>query len=110
MQYKRVKITTTAPPEHADAIREALGNAGAGKIGVYHFCSFSVLGKGRSLPTKDADPFIGELGKLEVIEEEQIEVVCQREEASVVIAALRAAHPYEEPIIEISPLLDETDL
>ena len=49
---KRVKITTTVPKEHAAALREALGDAGAGTFGNYTFCSFSVLGKGRFNQTK----------------------------------------------------------
>lgn len=110
MNIVRLKITTTAPPNYADKIRTALGEAGAGRIGEYQFCSFSVIGKGRSMPTANANPFIGQPGKLEVIEEEQIEVVCARDNAKQVIDALREAHPYEEPIVEISPLLEEKDL
>lgn len=110
MDFKRVQITTTVPLEHTDAIREALGKAGAGILGDYSFCSFSIRGKGRFKPSEDADPHIGEAGKLEVVEEEQISVNCDRSEAKQVIAALRAAHPYEEPLIDIVPLIDEGDL
>lgn len=107
MDFKRVKISTTVPVENADQLRDALGKAGAGKIGEYSFCSFSVIGRGRFMPTEDADPHIGEANKLEVVEEEQIEVVCDRAIAKQVIAALKSAHPYEEVIIDITPLIDE---
>lgn len=110
MQFKRVKITTTIPPEDAPKLREALGKAGAGKIGDYTFCSFSILGEGRSMPNENADPHIGEANKLAIIKEEQVEVTCDRTIAKQVIAALRANHPYEEPIVEVSPLLSEEDL
>jgi hypothetical protein len=110
MHFTRVKIITTSPREYADAIRQALADAGAGKIGEYRDCSFSIVGQGRSRPTDDADPYIGRAGKLEVIEEEQISVVCDCSQARHVIAELRRVHPYEEPIVEIHPLLDEVDL
>jgi len=106
MDFKRVKISTTVPRENADQLRHALGEASAGKIGEYSFCSFSVTGKGRFMPTKDANPHIGEANKLEVVEEEQIEVVCDRTIAKQVVAALKVAHPYEEVIVDITPLIE----
>ena len=109
MDFKRVKITTTAPPKNADDIREALGKAGAGVIGNYTFCSFSIIGHGRSKPNQDAEPYIGQRGRLEVIEEEQIQVVCDYDKVKAVIGTLRSVHPYEEPVIEITPLLDAGD-
>lgn len=110
MDFKRVKISTTVPLENADQLRQALGEAGAGKIGEYSFCSFSVTGKGRFKPSENADPHIGEPNKLEVVEEERIEVVCDRSIAKQVIAALKAAHPYEEVIVDITPQIDEGEL
>lgn len=107
MDFKRVKISTTVPLENADQLRDALGSAGAGRVGDYSFCSFSVAGKGRFKPNENANPHIGEANKLEVVKEEQIEVVCDRTYAKQVIAALKKAHPYEEVIIEITPLIDE---
>ncbi len=107
MDFKRVKISTTVPVENADQLRQAVGEAGAGNIGEYSFCSFSVMGKGRFMPSQNANPHIGEANKLEVVEEEHIEVVCDRTIAKHVIAALKTAHPYEEVIIEITPLIDQ---
>lgn len=110
MNFKRVKITTTVPSENADALREALGKAGAGVIGEYSFCSFSVVGKGRFKAGDNSNPHIGKPGEFEVVEEEQVEVTCDQDKAKQVIAALRQSHPYEEPIIEITPLLTEEEL
>jgi hypothetical protein len=110
MDFKRVKINTTVPPGYADKVREALGKAGAGKVGDYSFCSFSSLGQGRFLPNDQANPHIGEPGTLETVEEERIEVACDRAIAKQVIAALKEAHPYEEVIVNIVPLLDEDQL
>ncbi len=110
MEFTKVKITTTVPIKNANAIRQAMGKAGAGKIGEYSFCSYSVVGKGRFVPSKNADPYIGEPGEPQVVDEEQIEVVCERSKAKQVIAALKQAHPYEEVIIDIIPLLNESQL
>ena len=106
----KVKISTTVPTENADELRAALGKAGAGVFGEYRYCSFSVTGKGRFLPMAGANPHIGQVGKLEIVEEEQFEVICDRGIAKQVIAALKQAHPYEEVIVEVIPLIDENDV
>lgn len=106
----RVKIVTFVPTDAADAVREAMGKAGAGKIGNYHFCSFSSRGEGRFLPVEGANPTSGEVGILSVEPEERIEVVCDRTDAKVVIAAMKKAHPYEEVPYELYELLDEESL
>lgn len=110
MNFTYVKITTTIPPEHAKVLREALGNAGAGVIGEYSFCSFSVAGKGRFKAGENTSPHVGRPGEFEVVDEERIEVTCERGKARTVITALKQAHPYEEPIIQITPLLTEEDV
>ncbi len=92
------------PVADADKIRQAIGEAGYGKVGNYSFCSFSVRGIGRFLPGDDAHPAIGEVGRLEEVEEERIEVNCADELVTDVVAAIRAAHPYEEPAIDVYPL------
>lgn len=99
------KIIVTAPVgEAADKVRQAMGETGAGKVGNYSFCSFSVRGVGRFLPCDGAHPAIGEVGKLEEVEEERIEVNCVDELVADVVAAIRRVHPYEEPAVDIYPL------
>lgn len=105
-----VKITTFVPLEAAAAVRQALGDAGAGVIGEYHFCSFSVQGVGRYLPGNETKPYRGENGILSEETEERVEVVCDRASAKQVIAALKQAHPYEEVAFDIVPLIDEEEL
>lgn len=105
-----MKIVTFAPTEDADAIRLALGAAGAGLIGEYSFCSHSVVGKGRFIPSKNAKPHIGAANTSEIVEEERIEVVCDRLKAKQVIEAMKQAHPYEEVAFDVYPLIDETQL
>lgn len=106
----RVKIVTFVPLANAGEVREALGSAGAGNIGEYSYCSYSVIGKGRFIPSDSANPHIGSANTLEAVEEERIEVVCERENAKAAIAAMRQAHPYEEVAFDIYPLLNEEEL
>lgn len=110
MEFVKVKIVTFVLIENADAIRQAIGNAGAGQIGEYSFCSYSIIGKGRFIPSENANPHIGTSDTAEVVEEERIEVVCDRSKAKQVIEAMKQAHPYEEVAFDIYPLVDESSL
>jgi hypothetical protein len=101
MESKNVKIVVYVPEENADSVRDAIGNAGGGKIGNYTFCSFSSKGVGRFLPGSGANPAIGEVGKLESVQEERIEVTCSRDLAAEVITAIKAVHPYEEVALDV---------
>ena len=94
------KVVVFVPTTDADNLRQAIGEAGGGRIGAYTHCSFSSRGTGRFLPTVEAKPAIGQTGKLEEVEEERIEFVCETHCLDEVIAAIRNVHPYEEPAIE----------
>lgn len=102
----RVMIVVNVPFDEADAMRDAIGKAGGGKLGEYSFCSFSIKGIGRSLPSDDANPTIGTPGQLEAIEEERIEVSCDESDASAIVRVIRQASSYEEPAIFVYPLLN----
>lgn len=101
-----VKIVVFVPLSHADAVRAALGEAGAGHIGNYDFCSFSSRGIGRFRGNENSNPAIGQAGKLEEIEEERIETIAPEEKIKEIIKAIKVAHPYEEPAIDVYPLLN----
>ena len=101
------KIVVTVSEKDADKLREAIGNANCGKIGNYTHCSFSIKGIGRFKPESGANPAIGEVGKLEEVLEERIEVTCEKDNLSNVITAIRSVHPYDEPAIDIYPMLLE---
>lgn len=105
MDFAFVKIAVFVPVTHAQKIRDVLAEAGTGKLGDYDSCSFSSKGVGRFRPLKGADPHIGKIGKLEEVEEEKIEVLCAREKLEEVLKTVKEAHPYEEPAIDIYPLL-----
>src|SRR3989338_5534569 len=104
------KIVVTVPVEDAEKVRQAIGEAGGGETGNYSFCSFSVRGVGRFLPGEGAPPAIGEIGKLAEVEEERIEVTCDDARVADVAAAIRRAHPYEEPVIDVYLLGIEENL
>jgi dinuclear metal center YbgI/SA1388 family protein len=100
------KLTTYVPVADADAVRDAVGRAGAGVIGDYDSASFSSAGEGRFRPLDGAHPAIGAVGRLEVVEEVRIECVLPRAARTRVVAALLAAHPYEEPAYDVVELAD----
>ncbi len=95
------KLIVYVPLDHADKVREAIGAAGGGLLGKYAFCSFSTKGTGRFLPQEGAKPAIGEVGKLEQVDEERIEVTCTAEVLDAVIAAIKRVHPYEEIAMDV---------
>ncbi|MBI2610336.1 hypothetical protein HYW60_00145 [Candidatus Kaiserbacteria bacterium] len=95
------KVVVYVPVSDAENVRKAIGDAGGGKIGAYTHCSFSTRGTGRFVPSAEAKPAIGEVGRPQEVEEERIEFVCETHCIDEVIAAIRKAHPYEEPAIEV---------
>lgn len=104
------KIVTFVPVKDADKVRQAMGDAGAGVLGNYTHASFSTRGVGRFIPREGARPAIGEIGKLGEVEEERIEVICEKDKVKEVVTAIRATHPYEEIPLEIYQLIEEKDL
>lgn len=105
IESQNVKLRIMVPVEAADKIRQVLGEAGAGSQGNYRFCSGSHRQTGRFMPILGADPAIGQVGEMEAVEEEVIETLCHRDLVERVLEAVKAAHPYEEPAIDIIPLL-----
>ena len=109
VNINKVKIIVTVPKENTEEVRNAICNEGAGIIGNYSFCSMTTKCIGTFKPNELANPYIGENNKLEYVEEDKLEVVCPIDKVKTVINKLREVHPYEEPSIDIIPLLDESD-
>lgn len=103
---KNVKLAVHVPVSHADVVRVAMGDAGAGQVGNYTHCSFSVRGTGRFLGNENSNPIIGQKGVLETAEEERIEVTVARDKLAAVLSALKSVHPYDQPTFDIYPLED----
>jgi dinuclear metal center YbgI/SA1388 family protein len=100
------KLTVHVPAPDAEALRAALADAGAGRIGDYDHASFSTPGEGRFRPLEGAHPTIGSVGAVETVDEVRIEVVLPRGRRTTVVRAMLAAHPYEEPAYDVAELAD----
>jgi hypothetical protein len=92
--------------EALEATRDAVFEAGAGRIGDYERCSWYTAGTGTFFGGEDTDPALGEPGREEHVPELRVETVVPEELLDDVVAALRDAHPYEEPAYDVYPLLD----
>ncbi|SNT23435.1 Nif3-like dinuclear metal center hexameric protein [Rhodococcoides kyotonense] len=95
------KWVVFVPTTHSDAVRDALLDAGAGAIGDYRDCSWTVVGTGRFRPLDGADPAIGTVGQLEQVAEDRVEMVAPAALRAQLIERLRTVHPYEEPAFDI---------
>jgi dinuclear metal center YbgI/SA1388 family protein len=100
------KLAVYVPVSDADAVRAALADAGAGQIGGYDHASFSTTGRGRFRPLEGANPTIGAVGQIEEVDEERVEVLVPRARLGPVLAAMLAAHPYEQPAYDVVELAD----
>jgi hypothetical protein len=99
------KLVVYVPREALEPLRDALFAAGAGRIGDYSRCSWYTVGTGTFLAGEGADPSIGEVGREERVSEIRLETVYPDDAHDDVVAALRRAHPYEEPAFDVYPLL-----
>ena len=95
------KLCIYIPETHVEPVKQALFAAGAGRIGDYDACCWQVKGTGQFRPLEGSQPFIGEAGKVEQVAEYRVEMVCADECVDAALAALRAAHPYEEPAFDL---------
>jgi dinuclear metal center YbgI/SA1388 family protein len=101
------KLVTFVPRDHADAVRAAIHAAGAGAIGDYDSCSFTSTGEGRFRPLEGANPTVGRVGDVEVVDEVKVEAVLPRSARAAVVAAMVASHPYEEPAYDVLELAND---
>jgi hypothetical protein len=99
------KLVVFVPREALDPVREAVFAAGAGRIGDYEKCSWYTAGTGTFLGGEGTSPTLGERGREQRVAELRLETVFPEERQDEVVAALREAHPYEEPAFDIYPLL-----
>jgi hypothetical protein len=100
------KLVVFVPESALDAVRDAVFAAGAGRIGDYERCSWYTAGTGTFLGGESTEPSIGEAGREEHVPELRLETVFPADRQTNVIAALRAAHPYEEPAYDVYELVE----
>ncbi|AMO39991.1 NIF3 1 [Acinetobacter sp. BEC1-S18-ESBL-01] len=101
-----LKLIYYVPDSHLESTKQAIFSAGAGGIGNYEHCAWQVKGIGQFKPVKGADPYIGELGELEQVDEWRVETIVIEENAKAVAKALKASHPYEEPAFEFIQIIE----
>jgi hypothetical protein len=99
------KLIVFVPLSALDAVRDALFDAGAGRVGDYTRCSWYTEGTGTFLGGEGSDPAVGVPGREERVPEFRLETVYPEKRHDEVVAALRRAHPYEEPAFDVYALL-----
>ncbi len=102
---QEVKIVTFMQPVDVENIRNALASGGAGLIGTYHLCSFETPGTGTFIPGSESRPNIGRPGSMERVSEVRLEMVCGKAALPLVMELVRRFHPYDEPAIDVYPLV-----
>ena len=105
MSSEQRKLVVFVPNAALDTVRDALFAAGAGRIGDYERCSWYTEGTGTFFGGQSTDPALGERGREERVPELRLETIFPEERHEDVVAALRRAHPYEEPAFDVYPLL-----
>lgn len=100
------KLAFFVPVENAENVKEAVFATGAGRIGDYEACCFQTYGTGQFRPLAGAEPHLGQVGRLERVEEMKIELVCQDDLINAAIGALKKAHPYEEVAYDVWQLAE----
>jgi dinuclear metal center YbgI/SA1388 family protein len=98
------KLVVFVPAEDTERLLDALAAAGAGAIGEYDRCAWSTTGTGTFRPLPGASPTLGEVGRVERVQESRLEIVLPRARRQAVLRAMLATHPYEEPAYDVLEL------
>ena len=95
------------PSDYVEVVKNAVFDAGAGKIGTYERCSWEIVGLGQFKPLEGSNAFIGQVDELTKTEEVRVEMVCEEKYIKSVIQALQKTHPYEEPAFSVMQMCNE---
>ena len=95
------KICVYVPEKHVENVKQALFDAGAGRIGNYDSCCWQTEGTGQFRPLEGSNPAIGSFNKIEQVGEIKIELVCEDDLVKEAVQAMRKSHPYEEPAYDV---------
>lgn len=101
-----LKLCFFVPETHLESVKSAVFDQGAGRIGQYDQCCWQIKGVGQFRPLDGSQPYLGQAGQLEIVEEYRVEMVLEKTCLKAVIEALRQSHPYEEPAFEVFEMLD----
>jgi len=100
------KLAFFVPESHLETVKTAIFATGAGKIGDYDHCCWQVKGQGQFRALQGSNPFIGQQGIVENVEEYRVELVCEDTLIRAAVEAMKQAHPYEEPAYDVFALAD----
>ena len=100
------KLAFFVPASHVEVVKAAVFAAGGGRIGDYDHCAWQTLGQGQFRPLDGSQPFLGQVGEVEVVDEWKVEMVVANDLIVAAVAALKLSHPYETPAYEVWSLAD----
>ena len=100
------KLCVFIPKSHLQQVKTALFEAGAGQIGNYDHCCWQTQGQGQFRPLENSQPYLGQTGEIEEVDEYKVELVVKDKLIQRVISSMKQAHPYEEPAYDIWKLSD----
>ncbi len=95
------KLSFFVPDDALESVKQAVFKTGAGQIGNYDCCSWQTLGQGQFRPLEGSNPHIGSQNQIETVDEWKVELVCEDELIHKAVAAMKQAHPYEEPAYDV---------
>ena len=98
------RLDVYVPDSHVESVKQALFEAGAGRLGAYDRCCWQTEGAGQFRPLDGAHPFLGEPGRVERVKEWKLELVVEETALEAVLTALRRSHPYETPSYQYWPV------
>ncbi len=104
------KLCFFIPETHVEQVKQALFNKGAGRIGLYDYCSWQAMGEGQFRPLEGSEPFLGVTNKIETVAEYKVEMVCEESLIKDVVKELIKTHPYQEPAYEIYQIITAESL
>ncbi len=99
------KICVYVPEKSVEIVKQALFDAGAGRIGNYDSCCWQTDGIGQFRPLSGSNPALGSIDKIETVREVKVEMVCEDDLAEAAVLAMKGAHPYEEPAFDVLALV-----
>lgn len=106
MKPSHYKLCFYVPLDKLEAVKQAVFDTGAGSQGNYRNCCWQTVGQGQFMPVEGAKPAIGAQHKLEQLQEYKVEILCEAAVIKQAVAALKQAHPYEEPAFDVLALID----
>lgn len=105
-----VRIVVYIPESFCEIVKQAMFDAGAGRYKDYEHCAWQTLGDGQFKPLEGSNPYLGETGQVEQVKEYKVEMIAEESCLRDIVQAVKKAHPYEEPALQLIPCINPDDL